>query len=322
MTAHIIQPDELKHWRHANGRKLILDLAAIWAQACLGFALAITFSNWVGYLIGFVIIAGAQHGLGQATHEAVHGNLISANRSFNDIIGGLLFAGPILVPFEIYRNRHLHHHRHCSELSDTKWLYRRRWDGWYALIEIIKSLSGFDFVAQVLAVLRNNSTIRPIEHSLKRSRGPILLQDFSAIAFGQLWMFAIISLINPIYYLTLWIAPLLTLMPLFSKARSAVEHRPFGIVDAASGGTIYFGGTKVAFFRSVKANYLERLIFSKLNFSFHAEHHLWPSVSYQYLPILHERMRQRADQDARWHCGQSYGYVLSRFFFQGQGNVD
>ena len=34
---------------------------------------------------------------------------------------------------------------------------------------------------------------------------------------------------------------------------------------------------------------------SKINFNFHAEHHLWPFVSYQYLPVLHERLLHSAE---------------------------
>ena len=44
------------------------------------------------------------------------------------------------------------------------------------------------------------------------------------------------------------------------------------------------------FVRSVRASAAERLLFGRLNFGLHAEHHLWPQLSYQHLPEARRRL--------------------------------
>ena len=82
--------------------------------------------------------------------------------------------------------------------------------------------------------------------------------------------------------------------------------------DPASG---YFGGTAGSFVRSVRASWWERLLVCKINFGFHAEHHLWPQVSYQYLPVLRQRLEQAGVfGDVRFDREETYGSTLYKLW--------
>ena len=54
----------------------------------------------------------------------------------------------------------------------------------------------------------------------------------------------------------------------------------------------YYKATAGPFARSVRASWIERMFLSKVNFCYHNEHHLWPQVSYQYLPRLRRRVME------------------------------
>jgi len=49
--------------------------------------------------------------------------------------------------------------------------------------------------------------------------------------------------------------------------------------------------------RPVHASWFERLFLSKINFHYHAEHHLWPWISYQHLPEMNARLWQNRKPD-------------------------
>jgi SAM-dependent methyltransferase len=52
---------------------------------------------------------------------------------------------------------------------------------------------------------------------------------------------------------------------------------------------------------------IERLFLCKINFGYHVEHHLWPQINYQFLPLVHDRMIERdVFSDARFGLEKSF----------------
>jgi fatty acid desaturase len=146
--------------------------------------------------------------------------------------------------------------------------------------------------------------------------GPSLAAALPPLLAAQATIALVFTLVaSPWLYVTLWLLPLVTLTQLLQTLRAIVEHRPLEERMGTHPHSAYYGGTAGPFVRSMRASWWERLLLCKLNFGFHAEHHLWPQVSYQYLPVLRERLEQAgAFNEARFDREDSYGAALLKLW--------
>lgn len=289
--------EERLHYRHPKVGRLIFDLSMPWVQAILGCALFIVYPSIWTWLIAIFIIAGAQHGLSLIAHEASHLLIWPQDKRKNDLIGTYLFAAPTILPFNVYRQRHVIHHRLVSQPGDTKDVYLRDWRGWRFFAEVLRSLSGTEYLLKVRDALRTGkgAEYEKFESYLRHDQITILVVNgviFLALTFFDPLHFGI-----PTYYFILWLWPMLTLSFLFGKIRALIEHQPLRSGRTEAPETPYFMNTPGPMLRSVKATWLERLFLSKINFHYHAEHHLWPWISYQHLPEMNSRIWQGHEQD-------------------------
>ena len=208
------------------------------------------------------------------------------------------------MPLRIFRHRHFRHHRHYSTEDDPKTFYRHDLRGRGLLVAVLRSLSGWEFISHVTEARSQEAR----ERSAGRPAGPSILRELPPIVVTQTFLFAGFWLVGrPWLYLTLWLLPLVTLTDLLQKFRATMEHRPLHEQQGVAPGSGYYGETRGPFVRTVRASLWERLFVCKLNFGFHAEHHLWPQVSYQDLPSLRERLEEaRAFSDPRYGRERSY----------------
>ncbi len=147
-------------------------------QAILGCALFIVYPSIWTWLIGVIIVAGAQHGLSLIAHEGSHLLIRPQDKRKNDLIATYLFAAPTLLPFNVYRQRHVIHHRLVSQVGDTKNVYRRDWRGWRFFAEVIKSLSGLDYLLKARDALhagKGDEYEQQFDSNLRRDQRSILI---------------------------------------------------------------------------------------------------------------------------------------------------
>jgi fatty acid desaturase len=284
--ADAVDPTDIKRLQKPSAARLVLDLSLIWVQLGCGGLLFILQPNLMGFVVAWLVIGGAQHGLALVAHEGAHGLIAPDHRALNDRISRWLFAAPVALPFNLYRQRHLAHHRDVSTRRDTKQLYQRSFGGKRMLLEIARSLVGMDYAEQVVRTLRPTASNSAAVSLSARA----LREDLLAIVLAQVLLLAIFSLIDPLLYFLLWLLPLTTTAMLWSKLRSAVEHHPAPEDCNLDPSETFFRGTLSPCLRSVTAPAWEHLFLTKINFSHHAEHHLWPTVSYQHLPALHRHL--------------------------------
>jgi len=290
----IVSSSERRAWSRASRLPMLVHFTAVWAQIIAGLALFLVFPNVATLVIGFVLIAGGQHGLGIVTHEFTHYLVFPKRRRLNDVVGAWFFAGPSGLAFDLYRHRHFAHHRLYSTENDTKTLYKRDYTGGRFAVECLRGLCGLDYLQHVVNVVRRVRSdkrdfgVRQV--SMPRAMVPLI--------GSQLVIAAVLCAIDPVVYVTLWVVPLLTLTQLFSKLRSSVEHLPLNCESGEDPDGKYYKGTSGPFSRSVRASLFERLFLSKLNFCYHNEHHLWPQVSYQHLPKLRRRLVEHERENA------------------------
>src|SRR5262249_1104440 len=184
---------------------------------------------------------------------------------------------------------HLAHHKFLGLPRDTKRLYRRDVRGLRLGLEIVRGLSGADYVQHAIETLVLENDDRRREH-----RSPHL--DLVPLMVTQAILIGLFALVDVRLYLLLWVVPLLTVSISLGKLRSIVEHHN----DA--------GASIVT--RSLRVRPLEYFFFARLNFNYHSEHHLYPDVSYQYLPLVQERLIANGEQPAPMERHDS-GYLAT-----------
>ncbi len=307
-----------------NILRMSMDFGLIWLQAILGVALFITIPHTATLIISLILIGSAQHGLGLVAHEGAHYLILPSNRARNDTITRWLFASPIMLPFSLYRRRHLLHHRFVSTSRDTKEFYKRDIRGFRAVIELIRSISGLDYILQVKSALyrdkgdkleiQDELTTKPQQIPSRFFQVDWVRKDLLPILIMQLGLIMAFSEFDIRFYILLWLVPNITVSMLVSKARSIVEHYPLTTQAFSAPGSIYFRETATPCLRSVEACFLERLLFSKINFHFHAEHHAWPYLSYQMLPKVHALLveTQKTRKFSAFQFGEGYLIILGK----------
>jgi fatty acid desaturase len=307
----LVAPEEMQRLRQPDTVRVVVDLLLIWAQVLLALSIFVIHPAWWTFVLAFVLVAGGQHGLILATHEFAHASLFPQHRRLNDFLGTWLFGGPAGVPLAIFRHRHFRHHRTYSTEDDPKTVYRHDYRGMGLLREIARSLSGVEFVSHLLEARaldrREAAAGRP---------GPSTLAGLVCLCVCQgtvLLLFAAAG--QPWLYFVLWLLPLVTLAELFQKIRATMEHRPLHEHQGAAPGSGFYGDTPGPFVRTVRASGWERLFVCKLNFCFHAEHHLWPQVAYQHLPSLRARLEAAgAFEDPRFGREETYFSTLYKLW--------
>lgn len=313
---HLIDAPELRALCRPVRWRVVRDLLLIWAQIAVAAALYLAHPAWWTWGAAFVLMAGGQHGLALATHEFAHGSLFPDHRRVSEFCGTWLFGAPAGVPFAIFRHRHFAHHRTYSTAEDSKVVYRRSVRGWRLVLEIVAGVSGYELTQHVRVAHARHAgeavagvavpSLRDALCSLVIVQGAIALV---CVWLGGVW-----------FYTTLWLLPLLTLAQLFQTFRAIVEHRPLEAQMGVSPASGYYGDTPGPFVRTVRASWWERLVLCKFNFGFHAEHHLWPQVSYQYLPALHERLeRAGAFGDPRFGNEDTYVAAIRKLWRPAAG---
>jgi fatty acid desaturase len=286
---HFTDEERVRFRRPRVGR-LVFDLTLPWLQVIAGCWIFIAYPGFWTWLIAALLISGAQHGLSLIAHEASHFLVWPWDKRKNDWIGTYLFAAPTILPFNVYRQRHVIHHRLVSQSGDTKNVYLRDWSGWKFLLEVLRSLIGLEYILKVREALRigKGAEYEKFDANLRRDQLAILMVN--GVIFLVLTSMDPLHYGIPTYYFLLWLIPLITLSFLFAKIRALVEHQPPRTGCDFTTKTRFFMNTPGPMLRSVKARWLERLFLSKINFHFHAEHHLWPWISYQHLPEINSRI--------------------------------
>ncbi len=307
----LISPQEMGSLCRPARWRVARDLVLIWIQIVAAAALYLLHPAWWTFAGAFVLMAGGQHGLALATHEFAHYSLFPGHRRFNDLLGAWLFAAPAGIPLAIFRYRHFKHHRTYSTDEDPKIVYRHSVRGGGLLREIVRSLTGYELLHRVLVGRADHA-----RDAAAGTPGPDPREALPSLIAAQAVVALVFTVVaSPWLYVTLWLLPLVTLSELFQKFRAMMEHRPLEEQMGASPGSGYYGETPGRFVRTVRASVWERLLICKLNFCYHAEHHLWPQVSYQYLPALRGRLEAAgAFDDPRFGHEDTYFSTIRKLW--------
>ncbi|MET9546453.1 MULTISPECIES: fatty acid desaturase family protein [unclassified Streptomyces] len=291
--SRLLDKDLLRELSRRRPLRAALAVARQWAVMAAAGAGAVWWGQWYGYVIAIVVIATRQHALAVLMHDGAHRSLF-ANRRVNDLVSDLLLAFPLFISTSLYRRHHLDHHRYLNTerdpdldteaLAHTSKDWVRLFAGDVTGVNLLKTVDTLDQFS-LLPVLRGDRTVT---RAMGRGRRNLFLGYLLVLA-------AVLTLTGGwLTYLLLWVLPSLTALSMILRLRAAAEH-----VGCDPDGGV--GGT-----RTVLANPVERLLFSPCRINYHLAHHLYPSVPFYNLGLLHRRLMEHRDVRERAHVSRSY----------------
>ena len=265
-----------------------VQIALEWLGIAAMIALCETIRHPLLYVAAVIWIGARQNGLAVMMHEAVHFRLLP-NRKWNDWVGEILLAWPILVTVHSFRQTHFAHHRHVNKPEDPDWqrkqeeLFEYPKSGWDMIFITLKYWLGYYAIKQLAAV--NQGVEIPTRLKLLRLSF-YLAVVIASIVFG-FWLGLLIYWMVPLFTYFLWII----------YVRGVAEH---------------FGGIEhhddlLRMTRHIEANWFERLLIAPNYIHVHIGHHLYPSVPFYNLARLQRLLMQNPEYASRAHV--THGYI-------------
>ncbi len=250
------------------------------------------------YVVCVMWIAARQHALAILVHEASHYRLLE-HKPANDFIGEALLAFPIFVTLRGYRLSHRAHHRHMNTEHDPDWVSKETPDWVFP-----KSRGALFFMLAKIAFGANLGWM--IKLILKGGQPQAATQTKSAtrsfVAGRMLYYVAVMALLTYFGwwtdFLLFWIVPMVTWLQVIFRIRSIAEH---------------FGLEYDHTFTEARTTYpslFDRLFIASKNVWYHLDHHLYPSVPFYNLPLLHTKLMELTGFQERAHITKSYLGVL------------
>jgi fatty acid desaturase len=286
--------------------------AMLFDYTCIAAAITAVIFGWanlsgasfVALLVtAWVVIASRQHALLVLMHDATH-FLASDDHEFNDWLGELFTAAPMLVSLQTYRKDHLAHHQHTNTGDDPDWVRKleQPQEAAYWKFPVQQNMLlflGKVWARSVVYLLRSfrhlsgagkskKKITNPAAIKLKRSRQGLYLSIALLLTLTSGWG----------WFALLWLAPILLVLPMITRLRSIAEHFALPYHNEFNGS------------RTIKANWLERFLFAPHNVGHHLDHHLVASVSFRALPKLHATLQ--GEPAYRQHAHLNDGFVLGR----------
>ncbi len=299
-----VTKDELRGFYDIQPFRIAIDAAMIWGVILATFWLWSRIDGiWAvaAWPICALVIGARQHALNNAVHDGAHFSF-SRNKALNDAISDVFFAGPHFISTDGYRRKHIPHHTDLGDPSkDVEFKARyiishgRLWS------RLLKTLLG----ETAWRTARQYAT--PGAPSASRTLFRVFcVGATNAALFAYCW-----ALGAPAAYFHLWMLPLFTVTSLLATIRVIAEHQP--VVYAEYGVENWDTTLRPAITRSIGAGPVSRFFLAPMNFCYHLEHHIWPSVPYTQLPRLSKLLRERGFYDRHaslW--ASSYAGVLRK----------
>lgn len=271
----------------------VLHLVLEWAFITALIVLSEYVDHIAFYLLSVVLIAARMHAIGTLAHEAVH-YLLVKNKKWNDTIAELFITWPLFYSFKNYRKYHLLHHNYLSTEKDPdvqghqqypefQFPISRSWMVWI----LIKDMLGINYL---------------IYHVPMLFSGAFWKQLFSSFNGVMMIYYAIIGAIIfyfnlEMHFLIYWFIPFITWLRVIQRVRTIAEHN--AVSSQALIGT-----------RTTLTTFVDVIFFGPKNTNFHTEHHLYPSVPFYNLPILHQELMKSANYKNSIHLTKGYFNVI------------
>ncbi len=283
---------KIKPWRG------VVQIALEWFAIAAAIILCRAYWNPFVYILTVMWIGARQNALAVLMHESVHYRLLP-NKKWNEWVGEIFTAWPVLVTVNSFRQTHFAHHRHVNTEEDPDWqrkqheLFEYPKSGLDMIWITLKYWLGFYAIKQIFEI----NTAAKIPQRLKLIRLAFYLAVIAASIVFHFWLGLIIYWIVPLFTYFLWII----------YVRGVAEH---------------FGGIEdhenlLEKTRHIEANFFERLLIAPNYIHVHIGHHLYPSVPFYNLRELQRRLMQNPEYASRAHVTHGYLAFLGELMSSG-----
>ncbi len=291
-SEHIRQLSRLAPW------KSIIVIVTEWLLIGITTVAGFYFNNLLAYCIVWLIVGTRMYALYSLLHDGMH-YLLFPNKKTNDWICRFLLAWPLFLSLEKVRKAHFAHHQHLHTENDPEKLHLQ-----YSEFQFPKQPYQLFFV-----FLADISGFNYLKYNIKKpfigffplfQKNENLVVSLIGLGYYAL-IFGLVFYLNlGIYFLLYWIIPYITLFQVLNRLRLSTEH-------------FHIPAEKEYQTRTVKLNFWQSVLLSPHNLGFHAEHHLYPSVPFYSLPVLHNLLAQHPDYKQQVLVSKSYISVIKEY---------
>lgn len=292
-----------KALRQFQVRRSLLALALDWLLIVLCFGLVSYWPSVWLYGLAMILVARTQLALAVLMHDSAHRLLCTSGR-WNDWLGQILTAAPLMLSLWDYRHGHLQHHRAPMAADDPVALVFGIADYPVSRKQLVwrlaQDLCGLGYLRSVVKQLRAKA--RQPRRSKATAQQRVLV--ISSIVVVQLVLILLLRALGQVQlYGWLWLLPAVTWLPFFARIRAITEHAGYpACSDQRHNARTVIKPNWQTFFVGPHAIH------------YHIEHHQYPQVPFYHLPQVHQWMRAQG-QLPEANLYRSYGQVLKDVSF-------
>jgi fatty acid desaturase len=296
----------IKTWSRVNTTLSVYHLMEIWGVVALAVYSSVVFvplsagiTGFFVYVFAVAVIAARQHALMVMTHEGIHKRL-SRHLWFNDFLARFAAGFPVFISLAKWRFIHLYHHQHTHTIDDPdRAIFARYPLGNQKFVRLLlRDMCGLnvfstlkyfidlpfgmkDFNRRFLGQIREAQYQQIVDMSQ-------FATFWSVVIVGGLWFWGGTLALGFVLY---WLVPYCTFTQVFFRIRGAIEHG--NVPDPRNP----YKQTRTYFIHPVLSFFL-----APKQVNYHLEHHLYPSVPFYNLPLLHGELRQTVYPRENGYC--------------------
>ncbi len=305
--------EEIKSLMKKSDWKAAGEVLYTWALIVGALAACAAYPHPLVIVAALFILGGRQLALGILMHDTAH-HAFFTNKKVDAFVGRWLAAFPLLNSWSRYRPYHLQHHGHTGTEKDPdlpitrvyptskKGLFRKLMRD-FTLMSGLKNYIGifmmhFGFLKYSLggSAKKEDRSQRNgwqwFKFAVREAWGPVvshLILFGICFAVGYWWLYLI------------WLGAMMTTAMFSFRVRAMAEHSVISVNERHKYPT-----------RTVKANFLETLLFAPHHVNYHLEHHLIMTVPSYNLPKMHRVLLERGFYDEHAVLETGYLNILKR----------
>lgn len=283
----VLSKDELNLLRQKSDLKALVTLVWNWALIAAAFAIAIVWPNPLTVLLGVLILAGRQLGLGIINHDCAH-HAFFKSKAVDDFVGHWIAGAPMNISLAAYRAYHLKHHQYAGTPDDPDIVFVKNYP---VPGESLKRKFIRDFTGQT-----------GFRDTMRKVRNFKLSRNYPWLGFHILLLGTLTLAGAPWAYLMWWAAEIFV-YPAIVRLRQIGEHGT--ALDRTSREARLNTGT-------TNAPFWQRVFVAPNNVNFHLEHHLLAHIPPYNLRRMHNILVSRGFYDGVDCISKDYADVLRR----------
>ena len=273
-----------------------LALCTDWAAAIALVWFAGRFGTWWSWFPLAFLVGTRQHAIGVLMHDGAHYRL-HPDRTWSERISDWFTAYPLFITTDGYRVNHFAHHRYLNTTKDPDWMVKKGNADWefpksppsFALV-VVRQWFGGGLVTN-LRRYSKGATGSPGDKADPAARRSTYL-DRWAFYFVVAAALTVVGGWRP--FLLYWVLPYMTFLPMLLRIRSVGEH--FGMQWTSD----------LDMSRSTESDWAEKILLLPHNVHFHLDHHLFPSVPFYNLGMLHKALLTMPGFPEQAHISRGY----------------